>query len=194
MTAISSAQCAFHDVTGPDDPDCDDFVRLYEQVALPQDFVWVYRGGDIVRDLWNGNAGEFIQTARGPDGGMVGYVCCHPLALDVEPKIGGWIREHDLPFPPEKAVVISYLAVHHKARGAGIGTSLGYDALRWAVSHGFEHFLMQANTDIARKPNGLCFRIGARTVAKIHGEPDSNRILLLYGDIRDALACDECSH
>lgn len=195
MKGITSAQCVFRDVTGLDDPDRDDFARLYERVASTRDFVWVYRGDDIVKVLWNGNAGHFIQTAREPDGGMVGYVCCHPLALDVEPRVHRWVREHELPFPAEEAVIVSSIGVHPSARGGGIGMSLGYDALRWAMAREFERFVLQANVEFARKPAGLAERLGVRTVAKLQGaREDKNHVVLLYGSIQDALAGDECNH
>lgn len=192
---ISSAQCQFHDVTGPGDPDRPDFARLYETVATPRDFVWVYRGQCIVDELWNANAGEFVQTARGPDGRMVGYVCCHPLARDVEPKVHRWVREHELPFPAEEAVIISSIGTHPSARHGGIAMSLGYDALRWASTRGFARFVLQANVEVARRPAGLAERLGARTVAKLRGaREDKNHVVLLYGSVRDALAGDECNH
>lgn len=195
MKRITSAQCTFCNVAGSDDPSRDDFARLYEQVASPQDFVWVYRGGDIVRNLWNGNAGHFIQTAHEPDGRMVGYVCCHPLALDVEPRIHQWVRDHELPFPAEEAVIISSIGVHPSARRGGIAMSLGYDALRWARIRGFARFVLQVNVEIVRRPAGLAERLGARTVAKLQGaREDMNHIVLLYGSVRSALDGDECNH
>lgn len=195
MKGITSATCAFRNVKGPDDPDRDDFARLYEQVASTRDFVWVYRGDDIVREFWVGNAGHFIQTARGPDGRMVGYVCCHPLALDVEPRVQQWVRGHELPFPAEEAVIISSIGVHPSARKGGIAMSLGYDALRWAMVRGFSRFVLQASVEVARKPAGLAERLGARTVAKLQGaREDKNHVVLLYGSVRDALAGDECNH
>lgn len=195
MKGITSAQCAFRNVLGSEDPDRDEFVRLYERIASPQNFVWVYRDDAIVRDLWVGNASHFIQTARGPDGRMVGYVCCHPLALDVEPRIHQWVRCHELPFPAEETVMISSIGVHPVARRGGIAMSLGYDALRWAMCRGFAWFVLQANVEVARRPAGLAERLGARTVAKLQGaREDKNHVVLLYGSVHDALAGDECNH
>lgn len=195
MPVLTSARCQFRVAAGPDDADRADFARLYAEVATMDDFVWVYRGEEILRDLWAGNAGHFVETARGPDGRLVGYACAHPLAADVEPNVHGWVREHELPFSADEAVCLSSLGVRPDVRRGGIAMSLGYDALRWASKRGFRHFVLQANVEIARRRMGLAERLGARTTARfLDAREDTNRIVLLYGDVRAALAGDECSH
>ncbi len=194
MKASFIPKVRFRRVEGPGDPDREDFVAAYKNAARPGAFVWVYPDDDVENVLWRGNADHLIATARSPNGVVVGLVCCHPLSVPVEPKVHNWIGQHDLPFDPARAVVISALAVRETCRGHGIGTSLSYDALRWAFSKGYKHFLMQASVEVARRSDKLCFRLGARTFATIGGNPDPNPIVLPYGNISEALAGDECSH
>ncbi|OGL95811.1 hypothetical protein A2348_00270 [Candidatus Uhrbacteria bacterium RIFOXYB12_FULL_58_10] len=195
MPALSIASCRFRQVSGTSDPDRDAFVDAYAGIADVDSLVWVYRGGDIADTLWEGNATYFIRVVRAPPNGqMAGLVCCHPLVANVEPRVHAWIRGHDLPFSAEEAAVISCLQVRQGFRGSGIGMSLAYDAIRWARHSGFTRFLLQAPISIARKPDGLCFRICARQVARLRGHDEPNGIVLLHGLVSDALACDECNH
>lgn len=196
MSITLLAKCLFRKADGPDDPDRGAFAAAYREVANPGSFVWAYRDPEILNVLWRDNAEHCVRMIRHKDGGgLLGIACCHPLASDAEPRVRLWIDSHELPFPREKTAVISCLAVVPSARKQCLSLSLGYDCLRWAQNRGYEHFLLQANAAIAGKPDGLCFRIGARTAAKLRGgREDTNHIVLLHGSVRAALAGDECEH
>lgn len=194
MSIALLSQCLTRRANGQDDADRGAFASAYREIASVDSFVWVYRDPDILNVLWRDNVDHCVLTVRHKDGGgLLGIACCHPLASDAEPKVRQWIDSHDIPFPREKVAVISCLAVVASARGQGVSMSLGYDCLRWAQGKGFECFLLQANAAVAGKPDGLRFRIGARTVAKLRdGREDPNHIVLLHGFVRDALSGDEC--
>lgn len=196
MSITFLSQCLFRKAEGQDDPDRGAFAATYREIASPGSFVWAYRDPDILNVLWRDNADHCVQTIRQKDGGgLIGIACCHPLESDAEPRVRQWIDSHDIPFPRQTAAVISCLAVVPSARGKNLSLSLGYDCLRWAQRRGYENFLLQANAAIAAKPNGLCFRLGARTAAKLRGgRVDTNHIVLLHGSVRAALAGDECEH
>lgn len=191
-----AARCDFRRAVGVNDPDRLDFARLYAQVASIQDYAFVYRGEEIMTGLWSGNAPHFIETARDrSDGHMLGFVCCHPMASEAEPRISRWIKGHTFPFSDEKAVMISALGVRQDARQGGLSASLGYDALAWARSEGYEWFVLQARNEIVRKKEGLAERLGLTAVAKlVGGNVDTGPIVLHWGNVQFALGCDECNH
>ncbi|MBI5793949.1 GNAT family N-acetyltransferase [Candidatus Uhrbacteria bacterium] len=187
--------CVYRQVDGVDDRDRLDFARLYALVGSQENLVWVYRNDDVMDVLWRENAPHCIRTVRDPDGLMIGIACCHPFVEPLEPKVHGWVEAHELPFPANKAVIISCLMVHPSARGNGIAMSLGYECLHWAARAEFEYFMLQASVAIVRRPAGLCERLDARSVAKLQGaQEDRNHIVLAYGRMKDALAGAECNH
>lgn len=131
------------------------FARAYQKIFSDAPYYEEYNLEDILRDVVvahlpnNKKAPSkdqcvFIVEAGEPHE-IVGFGCAHGALAPTEPSIRRFLlkQENQLPFPLDRATMMSELGLLEEYRSFGLGKLLVLYRFLWARHHGYSHYVMR---------------------------------------------------
>jgi GNAT superfamily N-acetyltransferase len=166
------------------------FAELYRSAFGEPPYNEHYELDWILKNIWEPHIPYCIIVAE-MVGVVVGLGCCHPLPLPIS-SVGHFILnevpQELVPFPPDKTMYMSELAVAKGLRGKGIGGSIISARTVWAKEAGFTHYCMRTAKE-GSNSRQMYMKMGAveapftQNMSGGEVETDSSERIFLYSKL-----------